>query len=426
MNPVKRLPLKRGLGYSPKPQPAVTVSRGASDHVFLIWLYLGTVAIRLLVGFTIMATGNVPYFGGDHQTYDYFGWGLAEAWAGNLQSTRWLYQRTSLAGQNGMFYWVGAIYYLFGHSEYIAVLIQVSIISLTPLFVYGITQTIFGSRQAARIASALTAFLPSMVIWSCVLLKDPIVLLLITMTVFYTLKLQKEVKIRYIWPTSLAMLLVFPIRGYVFYFVLTSVLGSLLMARFGRKASSAKYFIRLAGIAAIIIFLFMLGFDRIAAQQIDTKLLERIQMSRLDLARNAQSGFDTSADVSTIGGALAFLPKGIAYLLFAPFPWQVSGGSRMYLAMPEVLLWYLAFPFCLAGIFYTVRRHFREALVVFVFVIQLTVFYSIFIGNVGTAHRQRTQVLGFYLIFTSVGWVHFVRRRNGIPGSIAQPPRIES
>jgi hypothetical protein len=34
----------------------------------------------------------------------------------------------------------------------------------------------------------------------------------------------------------------------------------------------------------------------------------------------------------------------------------------------------------------------------------LTLAYSLFQGNVGTAYRQRSQLLVFYFIFVAVGW----------------------
>jgi uncharacterized membrane protein len=43
--------------------------------------------------------------------------------------------------------------------------------------------------------------------------------------------------------------------------------------------------------------------------------------------------------------------------------------------------------------------------VIFIFTTMLTLAYSIFQGNVGTAYRQRAQILVFYFIFVAVGIV---------------------
>ena len=42
----------------------------------------------------------------------------------------------------------------------------------------------------------------------------------------------------------------------------------------------------------------------------------------------------------------------------------------------------------------------------------LTIAYSIFLGNVGTAYRQRTQIQVFLFILVGVGWTIFNEKRE--------------
>ncbi|HCX29928.1 MAG TPA: hypothetical protein DHU55_09210 [Blastocatellia bacterium] len=42
----------------------------------------------------------------------------------------------------------------------------------------------------------------------------------------------------------------------------------------------------------------------------------------------------------------------------------------------------------------------------------LTIAYSVFQGNVGTAYRQRAQLLVFYFIFVAVGFVLLQEKRE--------------
>ncbi|HEX7174953.1 MAG TPA: hypothetical protein VF240_06705, partial [Pyrinomonadaceae bacterium] len=95
---------------------------------------------------------------------------------------------------------------------------------------------------------------------------------------------------------------------------------------------------------------------------------------------------------------------GMIYLLFAPFPWQLVN-LRQSLTLPEMLVWWGAFPFLVVGLWFTVRYRMRQALPILVFTTMLTLAYSVFQGNVGTAYRQRSQLLVFYFIFASVGLV---------------------
>jgi len=54
----------------------------------------------------------------------------------------------------------------------------------------------------------------------------------------------------------------------------------------------------------------------------------------------------------------------------------------------------------------------RQALPIILFTLMLTLAYSIFQGNVGTAYRQRSQLLIFYFIFVAVGYVLMKERRE--------------
>jgi hypothetical protein len=46
------------------------------------------------------------------------------------------------------------------------------------------------------------------------------------------------------------------------------------------------------------------------------------------------------------------------------------------------------------------------------FSLMLTLAYSVFQGNVGTAYRQRTQIQVFLFIFIAVGWQLFRERQE--------------
>ena len=49
---------------------------------------------------------------------------------------------------------------------------------------------------------------------------------------------------------------------------------------------------------------------------------------------------------------------------------------------------------------------------ILIFTVMLTIAYSVFQGNVGTAYRQRAQLLVFYFIFVAVGFVLVKEKRE--------------
>ena len=100
----------------------------------------------------------------------------------------------------------------------------------------------------------------------------------------------------------------------------------------------------------------------------------------------------------------------MTYLLFAPFPWQVTN-LRQSITLPEMIIWWGSFPLLVLGLWFTIKYRMRQCLPILIFTSMLTLSYSVFQGNVGTAYRQRSQLLVFYFIFVAVGGV-LLRERN--------------
>ncbi len=153
-------------------------------------------------------------------------------------------------------------------------------------------------------------------------------------------------------------------------------------------------------------------------QQATYMTLERLQTTREDQAMWGRSGFGQEYDVSTPTGALSALPTGLVYLLFAPFPWAVSG-LRQALALPETLVWYALMPAFVRGLAFAVKKQLRAVLPILVFAVSLTVAYALMQGNIGTAYRQRTQITMFFFIFMGVGLAE--RRRQRALGTAGIP-----
>ncbi len=97
--------------------------------------------------------------------------------------------------------------------------------------------------------------------------------------------------------------------------------------------------------------------------------------------------------------------------MFAPFPWEVTN-FRQAITLPEVLLWWAMIPLLIAGLWYAIRHRLRSSIPVLIFSLMLTLAYSIFQGNVGTAYRQRTQIQVFLFIFIAVGWALFKENKE--------------
>ena len=99
------------------------------------------------------------------------------------------------------------------------------------------------------------------------------------------------------------------------------------------------------------------------------------------------------------------------YLLFAPFPWQLAS-LRQSITLPEMLVWWASFPMLVLGLWFSIKYRLRMISPILIFTAMLSLAYSVFQGNVGTAYRQRAQLLVFYFIFVAVGCVLMLEKRE--------------
>ena len=344
-------------------------------------------------------------FWGDSGSYDIGGHQLALRWSGEPITSAYL--STSLSGY-GWVHFVGAVYYVFGRNQLLVQVLNGVFGGLTVIVIHAITMRLFGSA-AARWAALFMAFFPQVVFWSTGMYKDPAILLCISLSMYAVLRLRDGTSLPHVALFAGSVLALMTLRFYVAYFVLFAALATFAFAQ--RTGVVRMVFIYTLLIAAVVGALRLAVPRETLEQQTSYLTLERVQITRQDQAMWSQSGFGQQYDVSTPGGALAALPTGLVYLLFAPFPWAASG-LRQVLTIPETLVWYSLFPAFVRGLRFALRAQFAAVLPILVFASSLTLAYALMQGNVGTAYRQRTQVTMFYFVFMGVGLAQKRRART--------------
>ena len=365
----------------------------------------------MILGVAIFVFRGQEFFGGDALTYDYFGYAQAQGWAGDkyLQAVA----NRSIYGEGGgwgMVYMVGAIYGIVGRNMLAVQLVNAVFGAVTAVFIFLCTQQVFSNGRVARLAGIAVAFYPSLVLWSSQGLKDGPIVFCLALSILATLKLGEKLSLRYIVVLVCALMSLLSLRFYVFYMLCAAIAGAFLI---GMQAVTATSFARqLAAVLLIGLALTYFGVTRSASMQFERYAnLERIQRSRLDMVRRADSGFGREVDVSTTSGALSTIPMGMLYLLFAPFPWQVVS-LRQSITLPEMVIWWASFPMLILGLWFAIKYRLRMISPILIFTVMLTLSYSVFQGNVGTAYRQRAQLLVFYFIFVAVGFVLLQEKRE--------------
>jgi len=379
----------------------IVLARTPAQRTFLMRLFVLALVVRIILSVVIFVGHMEEFFGGDANTYDIFGQSLVEAWHGNeYHQAKFEGFVASGASAWGMIYLVAGVYEVIGPNMLAIQLINAAIGAATAIVVFHATQTLFDNTRAAKVAAVLVAFFPSLVLWSSQALKDGLIIMALAFSILATLRLMEKITAPFVVVLIGSLLALFSLRFYIFYMMCAAVAGSFVL---GMKTLSAQAFLqRFIAVSVIGLAFTWFGVLQSAGMQFERYAnLKQIQNSREDQA-SAGSGFMKDVDVGTTEGALTVIPVGLLYLMFAPFPWQFTT-LRQTITLPEMVIWWLAFPLLILGLWYSLRHRLRQVSPIIIFTTMLTLAYSLFQGNVGTAYRQRSQLLVFYFIFVAVG-----------------------
>jgi hypothetical protein len=384
---------------------------------------------RLLAATVFAMVPGTRIFHDDADGYEMYGMHLAERWHGNGPPVHHPH-----ANNYGFFYVSGAVYFVFGTFRAATSYFNCLLGTINIFLVYRLARRFFHVLVARR-AALLLAFIPSMILWSALALKDTLTTMLIILALSSCVRLKDEMTPKNMILTLLPMVAIQPLRFYMLYFLMLAVIGSLMFERGSKLITGVpKTLIIGAGVMVLLVAVGLSGSAGSGTQFLD---LEKVSSFRQGMAETANSGFAKDADVSTPLGALTFLPIGMAFLLLSPFPWQFTS-LRSAFAAPETIMWWFMFPAMLRGLRYTMGKRFAAMSPVILFTFALVPAYSLIHGNVGSGFRQRAQIFVFLFIFTAVGqYAKKLQRAGRSPDllltDVAQPapaqpapPRVEA
>ena len=374
---------------SGSPRPADVV---ISDEAFLRKLVFWGFAVRVVAVLVLEWTGYSTVLAPDENTYASYGRRLALYWTGEI-----LIKPERFESDNPLayFYLNAANYWLFGSFTLPLKLVNAFVGAITCRYVFLLAQHLFGGQVARRTAK-LVQFLPSLVLWSAVNIRDIWVIFLIVYLSWKSLQLSQGYSRLALAQFIAALFLLSRFRDYLFFVVGVPPVVALLI---GNRDHLMRNFI-LSSVAGISLVL-LLQSGAISAQTQQRMSLEAMSEVRRDMATGG-SAFERDVDISTPGRALAFLPIGMAYFLFSPFPWQITSLLKA-LALPEILLMYYLTPSIVRGIRHASTVGFRRSFQALLLTALLTVTYSLASGNVGTMYRHRAQAIAFYMMFGAAG-----------------------
>ena len=328
-------------------------------------------------------------------------------------------------GQNAwiMFFVMGALSYLLGGVRALPLLVLLFNLGTAwvPVITYRIGRELGISRESARRATYLVIFSPVFAFWGGALYKEGLVQLALALVVFHVLTLQRSFRVRSLVVLVMSLFALLGLRFYMSVLIAPAIGLALLWGRNkrgkdGRPRSdiAVRLLRQCATVVAVVVILTMTGFHHRIGSLLPQNTWEtfaQLQSSRDDLA-STSSGYLLGADVSTPARAARFLPLGIAYFLTVPLPWQL-GSLQQNLVIPEMIFWLLQYPLFFVGMKAGLRRNFEGSALLLTITLGMLVFYGMFVGNAGTAHRLRAQVWLLWTVF--LGWYRDAKAAQPVP-----------
>ncbi|MBK8302205.1 MAG: hypothetical protein IPK98_01845 [Chloracidobacterium sp.] len=376
--------------------------RYSNEKSFITYIFLAALCVRLIFGLLIHVFEIREFVGLDSLGYDVTASKISDYWMGYIPEDPNLTWLLAVRGPGwGMNYLIGFLYLTLGKSIFVVQSIFAVVGAATIPLVYFCSERIFHNKSVARATAIGVAFFPPFIIWSGQMLKDGLIVFLLVLAMMMVLQIQRKFTFAGAVALIISLTGILSLRFYIFYMVSVAVVAGFII---GLDTSFKDVVRRVSILVGIGLVLIYFGMIRVATVDLDTYAsFERLQVSRLDQATSGDSGFASDQDVSTVGGALGVLPIGFAYLMFAPFPWEMKN-FRQSITLPDILLWWSMIPLLIYGLWYAIKHRLRASLPILIFTFLLTISYSVFQGNVGAAYRQRTQIQVFLFMFIAVGW----------------------
>lgn len=383
------------------------VVRGERDpgaRSFLTGLAAAGILARVGALFVVYGVLAPEFFAPDSATYRGLGGQLWQSWQGlgSGPDTTW---------QSSYVVFNAVAHGLLGDARYGMAVLNLFVGVWSAILAYRLGRTCFG-EAAGRATGVLVAIFPSLVLWSVLNIRDALATFVVTALALLAVRIYRRVSGPDLLLMVVGLLYLSSLRDYMAVLLLGGVLlGFALALRPGRLVPTL-----VAGVVLVLGGIFLLE----RSQVLSPDILEDPLRSAAGMRRNLQqdfvsgqagSAFGTGYDTSTVGGAIRYLPVGLAFFLFAPFPWAITSVLQLS-TLPEVLLWYALVPFTLLGLRGIRTREHSVGLVLVGILAIVVTSYALVEGNFGTAYRHRSQVLPLFFVFAGRGLADWWQARR--------------
>lgn len=317
------------------------------------------------------------------------------------------------------FVWLPATFFtLFGFSPVSSRFINCFLGIITALLVYFTVKNTFGGRTA-RLAAILTAFFPSLFIWSITNLKDTSFIFAFYLMLWAIVKMRSSRSIFYAFIIFIAIWFQSFVRFFKFkeYLYLNILIITLYFLPFlisflrGRLKNIVIAMMVVSCVFFIVQKRESIGykFNSMANEAFEwhkgviagggsnykllpDRILQRNEIGRMDFLRMYFSG--------------------VFHAMFEPVPSRINK-PVLVLAALQMCLWYILIILAAAGLFFSLRQSMATSLMLFAYFFVMLSISAVTGGNIGTIFRMRDIITPIILIFASLA---FIRIKDKIYG----------
>ncbi len=412
-----------------------------AESRFIMNLFMAAFLLRLLLLFSVSAfmvsrnevlfypgyPGWSVKFIGDSAYYTLRGYWMSLDWRGFFLTQKVLGSAYNpVYGWQGYNFIIAGFNYLFGFSPVSSAIMNCLFGSLIPVVCYYVCRQVF-SLNVSRISALLMAFFPSLLLWSITNLKDASLILVILCIFWLFIKLTSypyvRQKIILFFAIFIALFILSTLRKFIMPIVLLSLFITALAVS-GHPRLKVKIFIVLIIIFSSIV-LFRLSpakIDKIFRQKI-FRVLSLHQASAKTPGNNYRILEDKyyilnpyfvfgkqpdeecyvyPANKLSYGQYIMAYMRGLFHFIFEPNIFRPVK-KTMFLAYPQMLLWYIMVLLSPLGLFISLRYAWKRYLILLIYSFLLVSALSLTQANIGTVLRFRDMITPVVAIWAAIG-----------------------
>jgi hypothetical protein len=392
------------------------------ERAWLIRLCLMALAIRVITSFSLEYVWASFESTSDGAAYGPHAATLAATWH-RVGFVRYADVVAVPVGSPGYVYFSAATFWLFGYNTLFIKLINGMFAALASVYTYKLGKHFF-DESVGRFSGTVSAFMPSMILWTSQNLKDSMVLFLSMWTLWVAAQGLRWTLYR-IPLLGLLIALMATIR------IETAIgLGVIIALTIGFQQSSGWVPRIVFSAMAVLILgatLQVSGYGFLGQEFVGDHLTFESISAKRQVTAYGGSAVADSASADSLGGFVVYIPQAISNFLLRPWPWEATGSSSQLMTIPEsVFLWYPLFIFTLVGLVHCWRTQAARTTLLWVYMLAATVAAAPQYGNLGTAYRHRIQLWPCYFILAAVGWSAWKEARMKQATSQLNEPSLQT